>query len=153
MDFAIVIPVFNQLQYTKGCLESLREELANQTEVIVVDNASSDGTHEFLASRSDITLLTNGKNTGCAAAWNQGFRAASAEWITFLNNDVIAGANWLRPQAQKAKELGAVVISPGMREGPLNYSLADYAADYTAKMKNTVRRGAANGACFTVHRG
>jgi Glycosyltransferases involved in cell wall biogenesis len=45
---SIVIPLYNQLEYTRGCLDSLRRTSAADVELILVDNASSDGTADYL---------------------------------------------------------------------------------------------------------
>lgn len=52
---SIVIPVLNQLKYTRLCLESIHRHTVVPHEIIVVDNGSVDGTREYLADRADIT--------------------------------------------------------------------------------------------------
>lgn len=76
MSVAIVIPVLNQLAYTQGCVRCLQPDLAAGVPVIVVDNGSTDGTREWLATQPALTAIRNEQNRGCAPAWNQGVRAA-----------------------------------------------------------------------------
>ena len=88
-DVSIIIPVFNRCDLTELCLESVARSANHASyEVIIVDNASTDGTAELLAEvQGDITVITNKVNEGFAAASNRGSRLANGEYLLFLNND------------------------------------------------------------------
>lgn len=153
MSTAIVIPVLNQLAYTQGCVDCLAPDLAAGVQVVVVDNGSTDGTQEWLASRSDITVVRNEENRGCAPAWNQGVAAVKgADWIVILNNDVLLPAGWLAALLGAADDHGLDVVCSAMRERDLNYDFADYARDFTQRMRGVLRRGGTHGVCFAVRR-
>jgi GT2 family glycosyltransferase len=152
MDVTIVIPVFNQLHFTRQCLESLNATGCDDSMIVVVNNASTDGTAEFLSSRAKLTVINNSENRACAAAWNQGFRAGKTKWTVFLNNDTVVPPGWLENLVDFAEKSDMGIASPGMGEGELNYDLAGYAREFVFKMKNVQRRGTANGACFMVAR-
>ncbi len=152
MDATIVIPVFNQLHYTRQCLESLNAAGCPDAMIVVVNNASTDGTTEFLATRPALRVITNAENRACAAAWNQGFQASATGWILFLNNDVVTPRGWLENLVAFAEESGADLVSPALGEGELNYDLANYARDFMAEMRAVWRRGIDGGVCFLVHR-
>lgn len=96
---SIVVPTFNNLEVTRLSLESLRKLTGYEPfEVIVVDNASSDGTRDWLranAERLELRVLLNAENRGFAAASNQGAREARGDVLVFLNNDVIVTPGWL----------------------------------------------------------
>ncbi len=62
MDITIVIPVFNQLAYTTNCLHSLNAAGIADSQIVIVNNASTDGTAEFLASRPHIRTVNNPEN-------------------------------------------------------------------------------------------
>ena len=126
----------NKLQFTKQCLDDLNHTIDKTVEIIVIDNASTDGTKEYLATMEQIQLISNSSNKGCATSWNQGIRASNSEWIVILNNDVRLSKKWLDNLIMQAKENSIDVISPGMREGELDYNFNQYAASYTEKMKN-----------------
>ena len=145
---SVVIPVWNQVEYTRGCLASLKADLAAGLELVLVDNGSTDSTPQFLADLTGVTVITNETNCGCATAWNQGVRAATREWIVILNNDVVLGTGWLDGMVEFAEQNGFDVVTPGIREGPLNYALPAYAAEFVQKMSAVQRRGVANGICF-----
>ncbi len=93
---SIVLLTHNQLAYTCQCLDSIRLFTDEPYEVIVVDNASTDGTPEYLQSRGGVTLLRNETNRGFPAAANQGMRAASGAQVLLLNNDTVPTTGWLR---------------------------------------------------------
>ena len=152
-DVSIVIPVLNQLDYTRRCLASLETDQAAGVPIIVVDNGSTDGTAEFLAARPDLEVIRNQENRGCAAAWNQGVRAAHTPWVILLNNDVLVTEGWLAGLLAFAKEHPADIVSPGLREGELAYDLGAYARDFVASMKGVARNDAAHGICFMVRQG
>jgi GT2 family glycosyltransferase/radical SAM superfamily enzyme YgiQ (UPF0313 family)/Flp pilus assembly protein TadD len=94
---SIIIPVFNKVDLTRQCLTALARVTQGITfEVILVDNASTDGTEEFLRTLSgDVRIIRNQSNTGFGHACNQGARAADGEYLVFLNNDTIPLEGWL----------------------------------------------------------
>ncbi|MGI1690245.1 glycosyltransferase [Thermoanaerobacter uzonensis] len=93
---SIIILTHNQLTYTKLCIESIRQYTDVPYEIIVVDNASTDGTVEWLKKQKDILLIENDRNMGFAAGCNQGIKASKGEYIVLLNNDTIVTKNWLK---------------------------------------------------------
>lgn len=149
---SIVIPLFNQLEYTRSCLESLRRNTSADFELILIDNASNDGTSDYLETLSNIVIISNLENRGFAGACNQGIIAASGEWVVVMNNDVILSQGWLQGLLSAAGERQLDMVSPAIREGSLNYDFEAYAEELTGRMKAVVRLGAVNGICFMAHR-
>ena len=95
---SIIIPLYNQVAYTAECLSALAENTpeALDYEVVLVDNASTDGTGALLDTLSgDVIIQRNGENLGFAKACNQGAHLASGEFLLFLNNDTIPHSGWL----------------------------------------------------------
>jgi N-acetylglucosaminyl-diphospho-decaprenol L-rhamnosyltransferase len=152
MDISIIIPVFNQIDFTKACLTSLLPTIPPGTEVIVIDNGSADGSAEYLAKFSWLKVIINSENRGCAAAWNQGVNAVHSEWVAIVNNDVIFPHNWLDGLCHFATERKVDIVSPALREGASNYDIEEYARDYVRRMHSVARLGMAHGVCFIVHR-
>lgn len=147
---SLVIPVYNQLDYTKQCLASIARWTDAPYEVIVVDNASTDGTREYLR-QAPVTVIANEHNLGCAKAWNQGIRASRGQFIAILNNDIVLTAGWLRGLRRYMDETGHGVVSPAAREGRLDYDLEAYAQAYTRRCA-AASRSDLYGACFLVAR-
>jgi N-acetylglucosaminyl-diphospho-decaprenol L-rhamnosyltransferase len=152
MNVGIVIPVFNQLNYTRDCLASLRATSKPDIQIVLVNNGSSDGTADYLANCSGLIVINNPQNLGCAAAWNQGVKATNADWIVVLNNDVLLTSGWLEGLLAFAQENGLDIVSPAIREGLMNYELEAYAREFVGSTAKAVRAGVANGICFMVHR-
>ncbi len=97
---SIVIPLYNQVAYTQKCITALfRNTIYALFEIILVNNASTDGTTELintLAERySMIKVIHNQTNLGFARACNQGAQAASGAFVVFLNNDTEVKPFWL----------------------------------------------------------
>ena len=88
---SIVIVSYNVKDFLEQALLSVHKSLSNvKGEVIVVDNASTDGTVAFLRDRfPDVRLIENARNVGFATASNQGLRAAGGQYLALLNPDTI----------------------------------------------------------------
>lgn len=149
---SIVIPLYNQLEYTRLCMESLARTLDGSEEIILVDNASSDGTADYLKTLPRVKIISNTENLGFAGACNQGIRAAGGEWVVVLNNDVIVSPGWLRGMLEAADRWKLGIVTPAIREGEHTYDVSAYAQELTGRMKGVIRRGKANGICFMAHK-
>ncbi|MGE5554073.1 MAG: glycosyltransferase [Betaproteobacteria bacterium] len=92
---SIVILTHNGIEYTKQCVDSIRQYTSEPYELIFVDNGSTDGTIEYLEGLEGVTLIQNPINLGFAAGCNQGMSVARGEYIMLLNNDTIVTPGWL----------------------------------------------------------
>lgn len=149
---AIVIPVFNQLAYTRDCIESLRAAGTADARIIVVNNGSTDGTREFLEANPQIKAIHNPGNLGCGGAWTQGAKISNLPWTVIMNNDVLVPRGCMENLSDFATEQGFDIVSPAMCEGEMDYGLAAHAAEFMQRMKGVYRPGIAHGVCFVVHR-
>ena len=97
MKLSIIIVSWNIKKVLIDCLESIKENPASELfEVIVVDNASSDGTIEFVRNKfPDVVIIANNRNLGFAAANNQGIEKSQGEYILLLNPDTIVHSDSL----------------------------------------------------------
>ena len=90
---SIVILTHNQLEYTKLCVKSVERFMDSDYEIIFVDNASTDGTVEYLTSiveqNDNYSLIANRENLGYAAGNNRGINGAKGEFTLIMNNDVL----------------------------------------------------------------
>lgn len=90
VKLSIVIVNYNARADLERCLESLHSGAVRAThEIIVVDNASADGSVGVLARWPDVRLLTNSANIGFARATNAGIQMSAGEVLLLLNNDTI----------------------------------------------------------------
>jgi N-acetylglucosaminyl-diphospho-decaprenol L-rhamnosyltransferase len=152
MDVSIVIPVFNQLAYTRQCLDSLGRAGMADSQIIIVNNASIDGTAEFLAARPEIRTITNPENRGCGFAWTQGAKLSGTTWTIVMNNDVLVPPGCIEGLISFAVEKNSDIVSPAMCEGEVDYDFPAHAADFMRRLKGAYRRDVAHGVCFMVHR-
>ncbi|WP_297425177.1 glycosyltransferase [Clostridium sp.] len=94
---SIIILTYNNLDYNRICLESIKEYTPNGTyEIVVVDNNSTDGTKEWLKEQNDIKIILNDENVGFPKGCNIGIESAEKENdILLLNNDTKVTPKWL----------------------------------------------------------
>ncbi len=93
---SVIIPVYGKMPYTAACLRALAADGETPPcEVIVVDDASPDGSGEALAVVAGLRLLRQPENRGFIAACNAGAAAARGEFLVFLNNDTEPRPGWL----------------------------------------------------------
>ena len=87
---SVLIVTWNSAQYLHECLASIDSQEYRDLEVVIIDNASTDGTRELLRSReSGSCVIYNDRNVGFSAGQNQAIRAARGEWLLCLNPDVL----------------------------------------------------------------
>ncbi|GFN31007.1 hypothetical protein PCURB6_12670 [Paenibacillus curdlanolyticus] len=93
---SIIIPTYNQGKYLKSCIESIIDHTDLPYEIIVVDNASTDGTKAYLEEiGTHIRYRILDHNRGFAGAVNIGLMMAKGRTIVLLNNDTLVTENWL----------------------------------------------------------
>lgn len=100
MKVSFIIPLYNGLVLTQAMLASLRATVPADLmhEIIFVDDGSTDGTRDWLASLPPpCRFLLNEKNLGFAGTCNRGAAAAQGELIFLLNNDLVLLPGWLEP--------------------------------------------------------
>ncbi len=93
--FSVVIPNWNGLRFLKTCLDALANQSYPHVEIIIADNASSDGSQAFIATQyPQVRLLQLPQNRGFTGACNAGIQAARGDIIALLNNDTEVDKNW-----------------------------------------------------------
>jgi GT2 family glycosyltransferase len=94
---SVTIVTYNSGRFIKRCLESVLAQKYRNKEIVVVDNASTDGTIDILELFEDrCRIVYNDENIGFAAAQNQAIRLASGDWVLTLNPDVLLLPNFIQ---------------------------------------------------------
>lgn len=119
-DVTIIIPVYNQCEYTFTCLESILENTTVPYKLIVVDNASDNDTTRMLDAMEGIQIIRNQENQGFVAACNQGAEAGEGNYYLFLNNDTEVTGGWLEAMLRPFEDgntgvVGAKLVYPDGR--------------------------------------
>ncbi len=97
---SVIIPCWNQLEFTRKCIGALFRQTGPNWELIIINNGSTDGTADYMSGVQDVspvpvTLIANGTNRGFPTAINQGLQYARGEYLVLLNNDVVVTDGWL----------------------------------------------------------
>ncbi len=116
---SVIVPVHNLAAVTRRCLDAMLPHLPADVDLLVVDDASSDGTAEMLERYGErLSVITLAKGSGFARACNEGAAAASGESLVFLNNDTEPGPGWLEAMLDYAERhpradvIGAKLVYP-----------------------------------------
>lgn len=130
---SVVIPTYNRCAILQKTLHALcRQEGANDLEIIVVDDGSTDATSQVVAAEAALAPVRlqciTQPNSGAAAARNCGVREASGEIVLFLDDDVIGSpvliAEHVRAHARHPLPTAAILgfegLSPGLPATPIN---------------------------------
>ncbi|WP_091163704.1 glycosyltransferase family 2 protein [Paenibacillus sp. 1_12] len=93
---SIIIPTFNQGELLRQCVESIGQFTPEPHEIIIIDNASTDGTADYLRSMTGkLRYRINPDNVGFAGGVNQGLKMARGSKLLLLNNDTVVTQGWL----------------------------------------------------------
>jgi GT2 family glycosyltransferase len=109
MQVSFIIPLFNCLEFTRECLRTLQATLPADLahEIILVDDGSTDGTREWLATlAAPFRVILNERNLGYAAANNRGAKQAQGKQLVLLNNDLVFEDGWFEPMLDVHHRLG-----------------------------------------------
>ena len=125
---SIIIPVYNNYNFTKACLKDL-SKLSYEYEVIVVDNASTDETVNLeKISKFDLPnrfiCIRSGINEGFARGNDRAYEIAQGEYILFLNNDIRVQKNydiWVEDLIREAEDGSLVGPTSGLLDSSFNF--------------------------------
>lgn len=115
MLVSIVIPTFNRPGYLRTCLQSLREQVKDDsdTEIIAVDDGSEEKNafeNKRICTEFNCHYLHQGRNRGMAASRNSGIAKSSGEWVVFLDDDIQVNKNWFENLIGLLKEVPCSVL-------------------------------------------
>lgn len=99
---SVVILNYNGKHFLRACIDALQRQTLQDFEILLVDNASTDGSAEFVEARypdlmsaKRLRVIRNKTNVGFAEGNNVGHRAARGEYVVLLNNDTKVSPRWL----------------------------------------------------------
>ncbi|HBB76853.1 MAG: hypothetical protein A2186_03285 [Candidatus Levybacteria bacterium RIFOXYA1_FULL_41_10] len=127
-ELSIIIVNYNSLDFISRCIESIKEnslkELKNgEYEIIVIDNASRDGSQEFLKNLDGIIFVPNENNLGFSKANNIGVKKSKGRYVLFLNPDTIIHRNTLSKMVEfmnQNKDVGAATCKVFISESEID---------------------------------
>ena len=123
----VVVPTFNAKERLERLLESLAPD-AEEFEVVVVDNASTDGTAELVRRRFPaVQLLELEENLGFGRAVNRGVQSSSGDPIVLVNNDCVCAPGFVSQLAQGIDARRGVVMAAGVMRNRDRRDLIDTA--------------------------
>jgi GT2 family glycosyltransferase len=94
--FSVIIPNWNGAHHLPTCLNALRTQTYPRVEVIVADNASTDGSRDLLAAQyPEVRVVALLENRGFTGACNAGMSAANGDFVALLNNDTEVDPGWV----------------------------------------------------------
>lgn len=119
VDLSIIVVSFNSRGHLGACLEAIPRSTVREWELIVVDNASTDGSADFVAATCPAALLVrNPRNRGFAAAVNQGLDRARGRYVLLLNPDATlsgGSADLLMEELERRSDIG--IVAPQLLHG------------------------------------
>jgi GT2 family glycosyltransferase/Flp pilus assembly protein TadD len=128
VSVSIIIVTYNQVEFTKECIASIKEFTRVPHRIIVVDNCSTDKTRSYLKALPGVDVLLNDENVGFPAACNQAINRADGDYVLLLNNDVVVTEGWL----ERLVEIGESDASIGL-VGPISNSISGLQLDKNAR--------------------
>ncbi len=130
---SVVLVNYNGRNFLEPCLRSLLDQSHKPVEIIMVDNASSDGSVEYVRTQfPSVRIICNERNLGFAEGNNIGYSQANGEYVALLNNDTVVEHDWLSSLVDRMQEddlalVCSQVITDGVPQefysmnGTLNY--------------------------------
>ena len=95
---SLIVISFNEIDSIGDCLNALLQQTYPNYEVIVYDNASSDGTPDYISERfPQVRLARGSENLGFGGANNEAAKMMRGKYIGFVNDDAYVAPGWLEP--------------------------------------------------------
>jgi GT2 family glycosyltransferase len=139
---SVIVPNWNGLDFLDRCLRSLRGQTLSPSEVIVVDNGSTDGSTEFVErAYPEVVVLAQSRNLGFAGGVNAGIKAASGDLVALLNNDAEADPDWLRHLVGRMAAVGPEVGVVTSKIVAFDTGTIDSTGDFVDTYGRAVPRG------------
>lgn len=103
MNLSIIIPVYNCEKYLKECLESIVNEIDNNTEILLIDDGSTDNSSDIYNQYHKKISVFKNKNHGVSYSRNFGIKKATGKYIMFVDSDDALEKDWFKEVIDKIK--------------------------------------------------
>ncbi|MFH1190128.1 MAG: glycosyltransferase family 2 protein [Candidatus Omnitrophota bacterium] len=157
MSCDIIIPIWDQMAFTKDCLEHIVKNTRYPYRLILVDNASGKDTEEYLRkfvsdNPDKAKLIRNEHNAGYIKAINQGLAVSSAPYVCMMNNDTLPAPGWLERMVAFAEAHPDVGLINPQCGGHSGSSVDSYAATLERNKGRYMEMNQCQGFCMLVKR-
>ena len=115
MKASVLVVSYNSGPILEQCIESVLEQDFDDYEVVLVDNCSTDGSHERVMDRfgadPKLRLVRSDRNHGCAGGRNRAISEARGEILCFIDSDGVADSRWLNGISDQFKQPTTAVVA------------------------------------------
>lgn len=115
---SVIVLNYNGQEYITNCLESILENSYDNFELIVVDNASTDGSlktvQQHFSNNPKVKIIASPTNLGFSGGNNLGFEQSNGQYIVFVNNDTTVPPDWLMPLVEAMENDSTIGIAQSM---------------------------------------
>lgn len=154
----IILPVCDQFEYTKACIESIIAKTRTPYRIVIINNGRNAPTERYLkdlkaAGRCELEILQNEENIGWVRAINKGIEISKAPYLCFQNDDTVVTDNWLGNMLavfEKDKRIG--IINPTWEGKPPTEDIETFARHIHKHEGKFVETDWARGFCVLVKR-
>jgi GT2 family glycosyltransferase len=153
----IIIPVWNQFELTKDCVENIMKNTGYPYRLIIIDNASDNTTRLYLeglkkTASPELTLIRNEENIGFVKAVNQGLKVSDAPYVCVMNNDTIPAPHWLENMVEFAETHKDIGLVNPQCNGHLNTPIDIYARQLEKDKGVYMEMNQCQGFCMLIKR-
>jgi len=142
---SIIVITYNAKDDLKECLASLENQNYNEKEILVINDASTDDTLNFLKhyktqTSMEMTVISNERNLGVAGARNVGIQHAGGDIIAFMDSDCVADPNWVLELVKEFKHKDIAAVGGSIFDGHISniWELVRKGHDYVARSEGYV---------------
>ena len=126
----VVIPNYNGIKYIRGCMDSLRNQKGEAFDILVIDNASKDGSLEVLQQEyPEARVIALSENTGFCHAVNLGIRESRTPYAILLNNDTVVKDGFVQALVEAIEEAEDIFSVSSMMLSMQDETIIDDAGD------------------------
>ena len=153
----IVIPIWNQVDYTKECIGNIIKYTRYPYRLILIDNGSEGDTKRYLeglksSGAPDTQLIRNEMNLGFVKAVNQGLKISRAPYVCVMNNDTVPGPGWLERMVEFAETHRDVGLINPQCNGHNDKTIEKYAESLYVNKGKYMEMNQCQGYCMLVKR-